>query len=204
VSNTSLQHPIFDDDLTDLFSINRVNNHALKHVQIRVLQSEIHHKLQKPQGTPPDPAWFDTTEQRIQQWRSTAPEGSGFCSPDWLNLNVHSTTMMLYRPSPSNPNPSQQHLRKALIAAGGTMRVYKTMYRNDRINFSELFNRLVLLYADVWSDWLAMYQLFTAGITYLNSLWQAHRHGWSIVPSYVDALLDVQVCTSVMGPLAGE
>jgi hypothetical protein len=49
-----------------------------------------------------------------------------------------------------------------------------------------------------------MYNVFTVGVTYLNALWQAHRRGWSIVPSYVDALLDVQVCTSVMEPLAGE
>lgn len=49
-----------------------------------------------------------------------------------------------------------------------------------------------------------MYQLFIAGIAYLNSLWQAAEQGWTIVPSYVDALLDVQVCTSVMASLSGE
>ncbi len=54
------------------------------------------------------------------------------------------------------------------------------------------------------SDWVSMYQLFIAGVTYLNSIWQAHRNNWNIVPSYVDALLDVQVCTNVMEALAGE
>jgi hypothetical protein len=47
-----------------------------------------------------------------------------------------------------------------------------------------------------------MYHLFIAGVTYLNSLWQAHRCGWTIVPSYVDALLEIQTCTSVMEALA--
>lgn len=54
------------------------------------------------------------------------------------------------------------------------------------------------------SGWLSMYQLFIAGIAYLNSLWQAADQGWTIVPSYVEALLDVQVCTSVMSSLSGE
>ena len=49
-----------------------------------------------------------------------------------------------------------------------------------------------------------MYNLFVSGVTYLNSLWQAHRNGWNIVGSLVDALLDVQCCTSVMEALAGE
>jgi hypothetical protein len=49
-----------------------------------------------------------------------------------------------------------------------------------------------------------MYQLFIAGMTYLNSLWQAHRSGWSIVSSYVEAVLDVQVCTGLMEALSGE
>jgi hypothetical protein len=48
-----------------------------------------------------------------------------------------------------------------------------------------------------------MYQLFIAGIAYLNSLWQAAEQGWTIVPSYVEALLDMQVCTSVMASLSG-
>lgn len=49
-----------------------------------------------------------------------------------------------------------------------------------------------------------MYQLFIAGIAYLNSLWQAADQGWTIVDSYVEALLDVQVCTSVMSSLSGD
>ena len=49
-----------------------------------------------------------------------------------------------------------------------------------------------------------MYQLFTAGVTYLNSLWQAHQSGWTIVPALFDAILDIQICTSVMEALAGR
>jgi len=49
-----------------------------------------------------------------------------------------------------------------------------------------------------------MYQVFTAGVTYLNSLWQAQKNGWAIVSSLLDAILDIQVCASVMEGLAGE
>lgn len=48
-----------------------------------------------------------------------------------------------------------------------------------------------------------MYQLFINGVTYLNGLWQAHRNGWSIVPTLVDALLDIQGCSSIIEALAG-
>ena len=48
-----------------------------------------------------------------------------------------------------------------------------------------------------------MYNLFMAGITYLNSLWQAQRCGWTIVSSYVDALMDIHICTGLMEALAG-
>lgn len=49
-----------------------------------------------------------------------------------------------------------------------------------------------------------MYQLFTAGVTYLNSLWQAHCNGWKIVNNLLDAVLDIQTCMSVMEALAGK
>lgn len=48
-----------------------------------------------------------------------------------------------------------------------------------------------------------MYFLFMAGITYLNSLWQAQKSGWTIVESYVDALMDIHICTGLMEALAG-
>lgn len=78
------------------------------------------------------------------------------------------------------------------------MRIYKEMLKTGRVNWSKSVK------VKLMSDWLAMYQLFHLGIAYLNSLWQAAEKGWTIVPSYVEALLDVQVCTSVMSTLSGE
>ncbi|RXK38684.1 hypothetical protein M231_03994 [Tremella mesenterica] len=159
---------------------------AIHHFQVRILQSEIYHRLYTPNSPRPPHEWFDEMSKRITTWRETAPCETGFCSTQWLNLNYHMSTIILNRPSPANPDPDEEGLKRALKAASGVMRTYKEMYRAGRINF----------------NWLSMYQLFMAGVTYLNSIWQAHRKGYSIVPSYVDALLDVQVCTAVMEPLA--
>ena len=49
-----------------------------------------------------------------------------------------------------------------------------------------------------------MYQLFVAGVTYLNSLWQARLGHWSIVANHVEAMLEVQQSLGVMQALEGE
>jgi hypothetical protein len=48
-----------------------------------------------------------------------------------------------------------------------------------------------------------MYQLFFAGLTYLDCLWQARRRRFNIVPSQEDALHDISMCMSTMEALAG-
>lgn len=67
----------------------------------------------------------------------------------------------------------------------------------DAIEADELALRWIL-------DWLAMYHLFMSGVTYLGSLWQAHKQGWTIVPTLIDALLDIQGCSATMEGLAGQ
>jgi hypothetical protein len=150
--------------------------------------------------------WFDTVVNRLDEWRATYPSPTGFVSTEWLDLNYHMTLTLVFRPTPANPNPGRQATKKALHSSSATMRVYKEMYRKGRINYSQYFEeRMSESAADLAStDWLAMYHLFMSGVTYLNSLWQAHKNDWSIVPSLVEALLDMQGCASIMEALAGQ
>jgi hypothetical protein len=177
---------------------------AIAHFQIRRLQSEIQHRLYAPSekrlGIPSE-EWYDSVVRRIQTWRDSNPAATGFTSRHWLDLNYHNTRALLYRPAPNHPHPGCEALRAALSGATGVIQAYKGMYRDGRINYSKFMRTLARL---TLPDWLAMYQVFTAGVTYLNSLWQAHKSGLTIVPSLLDAILDIQVCASVMEGLAGE
>jgi len=189
---------------------------AIHHVRIRQLQSEIQEKLYSPvqhsgsndmaTHTPPHD-WFVSVRERLTAWRQQAPTPLGFCSTSWFDLNYHITLTLLNRPSPRNPKPGKESLRTTRQAASAAMRTYKEMLKTGRVNWSESPAALVGhsgAEAQITTDWLAMYQLFILGIAYLNSLWQAAEQGWTIVTSYVEALLDVQVCTSVMSTLSGE
>ncbi|OWZ74365.1 hypothetical protein J008_00034 [Cryptococcus neoformans] len=161
---------------------------AIHLFRIRKLQSSIIFRLYASGQTVRNPAneWLTDIQHLIEGWNDQKPRGRGFCSDEWLLLCYHQTTTLLHRPCPGNPTPSRDSLRKALQGSSATMRLYKEVYRNGRISFG----------------WLSMYHLFISGVTYLNSLWQGYRNGWRLVPSYIDALLDMQVCTSVMEGLA--
>ncbi|KJE05887.1 hypothetical protein I311_00023 [Cryptococcus gattii NT-10] len=161
---------------------------AIHLFRIRKLQSSIIFRLYASGQTMRNPTneWLADIQHSIEEWNDQKPRGRGFCSDEWLLLCYHQTTTLLHRPCPGNPTPSRDSLGKVLQGSSATMRLYKEVYRNGRISFG----------------WLSMYHLFISGVTYLNSLWQGYRNGWRLVPSYIDALLDMQVCTSVMEGLA--
>jgi hypothetical protein len=173
---------------------------AIHHYRIRRIQSEIHHRLLSANAVVPPQEWYETMHVRLQEWLDSKPPSDGFCSAAWANVNYHSSMVLLHRPSPANPSPGIADLRQALSSAGRVMRAYKAMHRAGQINFGTLDD----IETKLISDWLAMYNLFMAGITYLNSLWQAQRCGWTIINSYVDALMDIHICTGLMEALAGE
>ncbi|KAG7571286.1 hypothetical protein FFLO_00798 [Filobasidium floriforme] len=158
------------------------------HIRIRRLQSEVHNHLYSAAvpDEPPPKTWFESVQSRLDQWREDWPAPTSFVSEEWLNLNYHMTVTLLLRPTAANPNPDRSQTQTALDSSSQVMRFYKDMFRKGRINY----------------NWVAMYQLFINGVTYLNGLWQAHRHGWSIVPTLVDALLDIQGCSSIIEALA--
>lgn len=49
-----------------------------------------------------------------------------------------------------------------------------------------------------------MYQLFTAGVTCLIALYQAHANAWRLVDDLAGIVMALQNCMSTMEALAGE
>lgn len=74
------------------------------------------------------------------------------------------------------------------MASSFLMRTYKAMWRRKAINFV----------------WLAIHHVFISGVTYLNCIWEAAKHDWPIVPSLVDAILDIQCCSQVLEGMTGK
>ncbi|WWC66488.1 uncharacterized protein I206_100390 [Kwoniella pini CBS 10737] len=125
--------------------------------------------------SPPATSWFETMTERLDQWLVICPEGAGYANSDWQTLHYHASISMLHRPSRANPTPDREAVTKALISSREVLRRSKDMYRMGRVNFR---------------------------VTYLNCLWQSRQNGWNIVPSSVDAFLDVHVCSSLMEGVA--
>ena len=161
------------------------------HIRLRILQSDIHQRLYTVTAakTPcPTQEWYQEMETRIQKWSSDAAvSGSSFLPKDWIDVTAHITRTWLYRPNPGNPEPTHQALAQAITSSGHTMRLYKEMWRKKSVNFV----------------WLSIHHVFMAGVTYLNSIYVASKYQWNIVPSLVEAMLDIQACASVLEAMTG-
>ncbi|ORY32023.1 fungal-specific transcription factor domain-domain-containing protein [Naematelia encephala] len=175
---------ISDEGIRDDGQIDWRKKSIIHHIRLRILQSKIHDRLYTflaSQSPPPSQQWFASMEARLEKWRSSyPPDPTGFLNVDWLDINYHLTRCLLFRPNPGNKSPGKPALTSVLVSCSLIMRLYKSMWRRRSINFV----------------WQAIQYLFMSGVTYLNSLWVASQSGWSIVPSFVDALLDVQACSS--------
>ncbi|SPO36060.1 uncharacterized protein PSFLO_01531 [Pseudozyma flocculosa] len=121
----------------------------------------------------------------ISSFNDLSVEAIPFVTTEWMELNYNLTLSLLFRPSPNNPRPDQQGLRRAFVASGEVMKLYKLMHRTSKINF----------------PWLATHNLFISGLTYLNSLEKLARQGLSNPTSLVDIIFNVQSCTSVLEAL---
>jgi hypothetical protein len=157
-----------------------------------MLQAEIHQRLFTvlASKTPaPTDEWFDEMDGRLEEWRTGYwSEPQELLTTSWMELHYNLSRQLLFRPNPGNPSPNQLCLRKAIDASSFLMRRYKAMWRVKAINFV----------------WLAIHHVFVSGVTYLNAVWLAARQGWSITPSFVDVMLDIQACSQALEAMTGE
>jgi len=157
-----------------------------------MLQADIHDKLATTaasRSTPPPGEWFSAMHGRLQVWHAAhVPLPGDYIDQDWLDLQYSITSTLLYRPSPGNPKPGQESLIQAVQGAGSVIRIYKRLWRAKALNFI----------------WLGIHHVFMAGVTYLNSIWSANTVGWSIIPSCIDAILDIQTCSQLLEAMSCE
>lgn len=181
-----LEHRILDD------SIDHRKESGVHHARFRIIQSDIHARLfavSASRSPPPHLEWFQDVHRRLTDWRTSyAPIQGEYLSDNWIDLHFHLLLSMLYRPSPGNPRPDREFLTNAVRAAGAIIRIHKTMWRQ------RAFVNL----------WLAIHHIFMSGVTYLNCIWNANSAKWIVVPSYVDALLDIQTCSQLLEAMTGE
>lgn len=165
---------------------------GIHHARLRILQSEIHERLSAvtaSRSSPPPLEWFQDVHRRLTEWRTSyQPIPGEYMNDDWIDLHYNLLLSLLYRPSPGNPRPDREFLTNAVRAAGSIIRIYRTSWKRRALNFI----------------WLAMHHVFMAGVTYLNSIWNANLQNWSIVPSYVDAVMDIQICSQLLEAMTGE
>ncbi|WWD17722.1 hypothetical protein CI109_102163 [Kwoniella shandongensis] len=168
--------------------------------KIRILQSEILSRLFTSSTTSASPTfttvpitstrpsdeWYKDILCRLEAWREFLPEGKGLTTIEWRRLLYHHTMTLLFQPSPANRNPGKEAVKKTMSSSVQTIKIYKDMYRMGRLDF----------------PWVIMHAFFLQGVTYLDALWRIKHNGWNIAPAYVDALLDVQMCSSMLEALA--
>lgn len=169
---------------------------ARQHIRLRQLQSIIQARLYTPhKEDEPDEdtrekslsEWSWTMYDRLRAWRDDMAYPTPFVTKEWIRLQFHLTTTLLFRPSPRRPSPDLDSLHVTLHSSVEALKLYKAMHRNAAINFS----------------WMATHNLFLSGLSFLHSLRELHKHK-VVCPSmsFVDCILQVQACASVLEALS--
>ncbi|PWN53135.1 hypothetical protein IE53DRAFT_211347 [Violaceomyces palustris] len=162
-----------------------------QHVRLRLLQSEIHRTLYSARSAFATDdkehwRWAWRTFDRLREWRDSFTYPTPFLTKEWMELQFHITTILLFRPSPRSPHHLPEGLHVALHAAAEMLRLYKVMHRDISINFA----------------WYDVHNLFMGGLTFINSLKELGAHGVKICIPFVDVVLRIQACASVLEALS--
>ncbi|CAO1622160.1 unnamed protein product [Parajaminaea phylloscopi] len=169
---------------------------AQHQIRLRQLQSTIQARLYTPvKEDEPDrekresslAEWSWAMYDRLRDWRDEMHYPCSFVTKEWVKLQFHLTTTLLFRPSPRRSEPDLDSLHVTLHASVEALKLYKTLHRNAAINFS----------------WMATHNLFMCGLSFLHSLRELHKQK-VICPSmsFVECILQVQACASVLEALS--
>ncbi|CAO1623074.1 unnamed protein product [Jaminaea pallidilutea] len=167
---------------------------ARQHFKLRQMQSQIQSRLYSPgrdesagEIDEVTAVWSWEMYERLRAWRIDFKYPTPFLTREWVRLQFNLTTTYLFRASPKRPSPDPEAMHVTLHSSSETLKLYKALHRNLSINFS----------------WMATQNLFMSGIVFLRSLRGLHRAG-KMCPSitFVDSVLQVQACASVLEALA--
>ncbi|KAJ6260553.1 hypothetical protein Dda_4779 [Drechslerella dactyloides] len=133
--------------------------------RIRQLQSEIQKILYQQSEVPRQFAdvldWRRDMERRLHDWTISVPkkENEANCGYNmgFIDLNYQQTRLLLYGLSPAVPKPDTAAYLVIADAGDRIIKAYRGLHRSKSINYT----------------WLACHNLFTAGTSYLCSLWHS-------------------------------
>lgn len=162
--------------------------------QIRIcrLQGEIHSRLYgstSPENTPQDDlsSWSWHMYDQLRVWRNEFGLATPLITNEWAELQFHIAVVLLFRPSPNRPNPSEEALHAAFHSAGEVMKLIKIMVRD----FSAVFS------------WLTVQNLFMCGLTFVHSLKELVEKGTSkVCLTLAEIFHRTQACSATLETLS--
>lgn len=158
--------------------------------QIRIcrLQSEIHARLYAPsnQESTPETEWSWHMYDQLRLWRNTYSYSTPMITEEWTDLQFNISVVLLFRPSPNRPQPTNEALHVAFHSAGEAMKLVKVMHRDLSAVFS----------------WLTVQNLFMCGLTFVNSLKELSEQSPGLCTSLVEVFLQIQSCSAMLETLS--
>ncbi|KAA8909715.1 hypothetical protein TRICI_004364 [Trichomonascus ciferrii] len=161
--------------------------------QVRIcrLQAEIHGMLYAPSAGSMGQslsAWSWNVYDQLRLWRVSLSYPTPLITKEWMELQYHIAVVLLFRPSPNRPNPSEESLHVAFHSAGEVMKLVKTMHRDNSAVFS----------------WLTVQNLFMCGLTFINSLKSLVEGQISqkLCIPLVEVFLQIQACSAMLETLS--
>ncbi|KAF3914858.1 hypothetical protein ABW20_dc0105280 [Dactylellina cionopaga] len=163
-----------DDSLISEYGIHKEHPNAVRkssrtiacHMfRIRQLQSEIQKILYQQSEVPRQfkevNDWRKDMERRLTDWTISVPkkdnEANCGYNMGFIDLNYQQTRLLLYGLSPAVPKPDTAAYLVIADAGDRIIKAYRSLHRSKSINYT----------------WLACHNLFTAGTSYLCSLWHS-------------------------------
>ncbi|KAA8909718.1 hypothetical protein TRICI_004367 [Trichomonascus ciferrii] len=165
----------------------------LLNIRILYLQSEIHGRLYAPGAFEMSPqedltTWSWHMYDQLRLWRASLSNPTPLITKEWAELQFHIAVVLLFRPSPKRPNPSEEASHVAFHSAGEAVKLVKLMHRDSSAVFA----------------WLTVQNLFMCGLTFINSLKEIseRRNSRGLCVSLVDVFLQIQACSSMLETLS--
>lgn len=162
-------------------------------IQLCQLQSEIHGRLyaSSPRMRPNQhdlTSWSWQIFDQLRIWRNSFHYSTPLITKEWVELQFHISIVLLFRPSPNRPTPSDEALHVAFHSAGEALRIIKIMHRDMSAVFS----------------WLSVLNLFMCGLTFINCLKELteKRASYGVCTSLVEIFLQIQSCSAMLETLS--
>ena len=141
-------------------------SNAIHQFRLAQLNSEIKYVLHSISHEPPPHAypaipdiyqWQQGIIERLQQWSRQIPQYDAGQEHviKLAEVKYHGIMMLLLRPSPRLPNPSQDSLKLCYHSAVKSIRLYHELYISDRLAYS----------------WITVHSMFLSIITLLYCIW---------------------------------